>query len=239
MVKSKGPNQSPKPDASKNATPKMTSTPKKCSDACTDCGINLNKYKSRSIACDLCDQWFCLKCTKLKCSIFEEISENENLLWTCVHCKVSLPGWQKVLSTMSKFEERISALEKDLSEVKKSLTLHQSSGDFSGNNLQEAVQEAIAEERELESRKLNIIIHSLPETNNPSDDDRSVDNILNVKLRCSILSEDYVFTRLGRNFLGRTNARPIRITVKDFKTKSKILESAKRLKNYTSFLMCI
>ena len=32
---------------------------------CTECKINLNNHKVKSIKCDFCDSWYCCKCSKV------------------------------------------------------------------------------------------------------------------------------------------------------------------------------
>lgn len=57
--------------------------------------------------------------------------------------------------------------------------------------------------------------------------------ILNDVLHCNVQIDDC--QRLGRLFEGRNKSRPFRFTVKDFESKHKILDCAKRLKNHETY----
>ena len=102
-------------------------------------------------------------------------------------------------------------------------------------NIHDAVRKVLQEEKEIESRKLNLLIQALPESKvetyegKKRADLEDVNEMINKKFNCNVKIEDC--TRLGRTFEGRTKPRPVRISVPDFETKRNILEAARKLKN--------
>lgn len=207
---------------------------KKSNHLCVDCSTDLDNSKVKSIQCDVCETWFCLKCSKVKGSAFDAISEDPNILWTCVHCNIALPGLKKVLSKLTSFEERFEKMERQIESMQKGNDHRDVNNNNVGGSVQQAVQDVLLEEREIEKRRLNIIIHGLQESQGSEDickeaDGGKVDDIVNEKLSCNVVLDSY--ERIGKNFEGRKNPRPIRLVVKTFDDKRKILDSSKKLKN--------
>lgn len=117
------------------------------------------------------------------------------------------------------------------------IILAQNIGTDANNNvgtcspLQEAIHEVLLEEREIESRRLNIVVHALPEASVGISGvyKDAILKIVNDKLVCGVEIENC--QRLGKIFPDRINVRPVRFTVNHFDSKRKILEASRRLKN--------
>ncbi|WAR24921.1 hypothetical protein MAR_038590 [Mya arenaria] len=105
--------------------------------------------------------------------------------------------------------------------------------------IREFIQEERDEEKEIEMKKLNVIIHSLPESKGTSVEDKKVDDkrkvlsILNDVLNLDVQTENII--RLGKNIENREKARPLRVSVENFEGKRKVLDAYRRLKNHEKY----
>lgn len=207
---------------------------------CTDCKTDLNS-KCKSIACDFCNSWYCVACSKLKLSIFEEIGKLPNVLWTCNHCTIALPGLKNILNKLSSFESRFEKLEEQIQKSAPSgpsTVNRESEPRESEPNIREIIHNELQEEREIEKRKYNVLVHGLPESTKESmeskkdDDSNRIMSILNDELHTDV--EIFETQRLGILFDGRLKVRPVRFVVRDFEAKRKVLDAARRLKGHQS-----
>lgn len=216
------------PSAAPSNMPSNPGTPSDNSGKiwCTDCNANLSVKTRCSITCDFCESWYCLKCSKLKNSIFNEIGDDPAILWTCQHCRISLPGIKKTMTRLTVIEAKYDILDKKIDEIKTSQSTAQDRGD-----LRQVVREELNEERELESRRLNILAHFIfeRETEEANSDQTAVSEILNDTLGLNVQTHDFI--RLGHRFNGRRKPRPIRFRVGDMNMKRKILEASPRLRH--------
>ncbi|KAH3694611.1 hypothetical protein DPMN_082051 [Dreissena polymorpha] len=201
---------------------------------CTECQVALDE-KKKSIQCDLCDSWFCQKCTNVKNVIFDEIGKASSILWTCKHCNITLPGIKKIIATMSTFQDKLNKIEEKIEKIKSTVPSQLAGQSGNMNDIQEMVHQAMQEECEIEMRKLNVLVQGLPESKKKGfaegnkDDLEKVCEILNVKLNCNVEVKECI--RLGRTFDDRKNSSPIRISVLDFDSKRTVFESARRPRN--------
>lgn len=243
----RGAQQTPKAGR-KNTSPGAVSP--KASSGCTTCKINLDKAKTKSIECDVCDAWFCLKCSKVKTAIFEEISEDESFLWTCPNCRNALPGIKKILVTLTQLQAKTSELEEKVKQLEKKCegpprndipTRPPPANEQ--KNIAEMVSEVITEQNERESRRLNIVCFGLSESTRDTGEGRSnedesriqkvVTEVMN--LRDIEIKEPI---RLGRYNPDARRPRPVRVTVENVDEKGRILERARVNVKNSSLDLC-
>ena len=198
-----------------------------------DCKTELNSGKVKSLKCDFCKSLFCFKCTKLKQSIFNEIGREESILWTCIHCRIAAPGVNALKAQINNLEKKVADIEKML--TKPSTELPKSEKEV----IREVIREEKEEENEREQRKLNIIVHALPESSEGTLEDRKLDDAERVH---SILTDtlnvniDIVHViRLGNMSRERRNPRTIRFTVQTMSDKQRVLNASKALINNERF----
>jgi len=141
---------------------------------------------------------------------------------------------------MKSFESRFETLEKKLEEMSSKVENMKSVAEPDNvDKVRDAIKAELQEERELENRKYNVLLHSVPEPTGDSVDIRnrsdydSADTILNATLSCNV--ELFDIQRLGRQFNGRNKPRPIRFTVRNFEDKRRVLDSARMLRNHEQF----
>jgi len=115
----------------------------------------------------------------------------------------------------------VSKLQKDMGEMKTVLD----------NNVKH-VKEDVEETLEIERRKLNIVIHRVPDIDAEKDTD-SVEEILTEGLHMDFERHIETLMRIGRLTEGKP--RPLRILLKSIDRKKKILSRAKSLKDNDKF----
>ena len=165
--------------------------------------------------------------------MFDEIAGDDSIIWTCPSCKIALPGIKKILVTLTQLQNKFTKMEEKL----ESIVLNQTNQVTDDNNndvpcverdssVQEAVQKALLEEKEIEKRRLNLIVQALPED---EDDEGNVKKLINERLNCDIEIDRSNCTRLGKS--SPEKPRPLRIVMKNFESKRKVLDASKQLKN--------
>ena len=127
----------------------------------TNCGEcrNLIQKDTPSMQCEACFSWFHLKpCCNIDAAKYKAL-ENNDLLdvirWFCNKCD---QGIIQLASEIVDIKERLAALERKTN-VKAMV--------------KEAVQDHFKEEAEKEKRKLNVIVHGLPEPDQETEDENS------------------------------------------------------------------
>jgi len=108
----------------------------------------------------------------------------------------------------------------------------------------EKVQEIFGEERERESRKLNVILYNVPESRAKGEeakkeDERLIEGILEEigaeDSGHSVISDIAEAARLGIQRDEPSRPRPIKLVLKNTDSKNKILRKAKNLRDSTQF----
>ena len=169
--------------------------------------------------------------------IFNEIGKEDNILWTCRHCRIALPGINSMMTQFRNLEAKVDEIEKKVSG-----SLDSGSRDIVKSDkelIREVIREEKEEEAEIEARKLNVIIYSFPESEKNTMEDRrndyleKVQSVLTDNLHLGVEVESVV--RLGTSARDRNRPRPVRFTVRDFETKRKVLNASKRLKNHENY----
>ena len=112
---------------------------------------------------------YCFKCSKLRQALFNEIGKEESILWTCVHRRIAIPGVNMMMALLSNLEKKVEGIEKKVNEPKE---LQKTDKDL----IREVIREEKEEEAEREQRKLNLIIHAMPESNKGTLEDRKQDD---------------------------------------------------------------
>jgi len=104
--------------------------------------------KNREIALHFCEDLYCLKCSKLKSNLFNEIGKDESVYYSCTHCRIAMPSLVKVLAKLSSFEEWIQKIERSLAVANQENPL--SDGKNGKDVVMEVLQEEKQDEHELE-----------------------------------------------------------------------------------------
>ena len=114
-----------------------------------DCSIDLSTSKNKSIACDYCNEWFCVDCSKVPKKVFDAIhATNKNkddlsmVLFLCSKCKMTataLTRINRLATDIKDVKENIEKLIEDMNSNSAEIKLH------IDNKITENSNEVIAE----------------------------------------------------------------------------------------------
>ena len=94
--------------------------------------------------------FYCNVCSGLNRNAFDALSTCVNASWYCTHCAHAVPGVQKLLIRVGNVEQKYEELNTRV----ESLVSRDSS---SSENVKEMILEEMAELKDIEGRRLNII----------------------------------------------------------------------------------
>ena len=199
----------------------------------------------QALTCDLCDRWFHKACEKVKDHVYHTIDKSkpeDNICWFCTGCRCSAIPINKKLFELEKRittveEEKMSKQEaKDLIQRKvdelktdTNKDMETKAAQLVDSKIQQKLTEQMKEQKDIERRSNNIIIHKLPEKENEVPQKMALDTL---KLCAKNLSEDDIemAKRLGAKEPDKT--RPMLVKLKEGK-KGTIMKNLKDLKGHT------
>ena len=199
--------------------------------SCTDCKVDLTTGK-KSIKCGFCKNQYCCKCSKLKQTLFNEIGREDSILWTCTHCRIAMPGVNQMMSSIKSLELKVGEIQ---AQIQNQSELPKTDKDL----IRQVIREEKEEERESELRKLNIVVHQLPESKLGTLEDRKRDDLDTLQslvtdaLHIDVDIEN-VF-RLGTFSRDGQRTRPVKFTVQNVEDKRRVLGASKNLKNVPGY----
>ena len=198
------------------------------------------------LQCDFCENLYCYHCSQISSKQsyqhLGKYKEDDGTMWFCHHCRVSFPGVRKMVCRVTKIEEALDTVVKRL-------------GELENNGIDAKINDALHEQREIDSRKLNIMCFGLPEEDqrfsdqespdqesqdqNSKQDSQIIDNIITDVMgleKDSVLTEKPV--RVGKFNPDRTKCRPLKLTVKNMEAKKKVLQAARTRIRYSENPLC-
>lgn len=188
------------------------------------CGCNNRADEHLVLNCRVCTHAFKHSCVGLSATDLRTIKVKRGLAWTCPNCT----GFGDSLDALKAL---IIELKAEISDLKKS---RNSPCQIDNKTFEEIVDEI----RNRESRRSNLLIFNIPESNNASASDRmtsdseSVARILQTVSMTDI--SDIKPFRIGKYESGR-KPRPIKIKLPEPSTVVDILKKAKLLKNNVEY----
>ena len=167
--------------------------------------------QQKKLRCGFCESPYCNQCLDLTRNVFETLNAIENASWYSNHRVHVIPGPQKLLSRVGNIEEKCPALNKRVESL-------ENKSFVSPDTVKYIVSEEVAELKEIERRKLNLICLNLPESKRTDTGERQQEDLdfLNNLLENKMNLEPDVITvnklvRLGRreiNSDGTVKCRP-------------------------------
>ena len=198
---------------------------------------------NEGIKCNFCEHWLCFPCSKLKKVVYQALRESpDNVMWFCEYCCTAFPGVKKVMVQIGSLEDRYSNLEERVDKLEE-----KAQGNENTESIKEICKREIAEQQEIEKRKLNMVVFNVPESELQSTEARSADDLEKINLLldgplkldrddCQVQEP----VRLGTYKIAKPNEpqkpRPIKFTVKNFESKNKILKANVELRKETGDL---
>lgn len=215
---------------------------------CRDCKTTLTNG-DQAVQCDSCSNWYCIRCTKISAKTYQALtsSKDDGVMWLCSHCRISMPGFSKLVNRLGKLENSHKQLMEDIQKIKNTEPIDRQTNENSVTKeyVENSIQDALTEQRLREEKKKNIMIFGLKESTKPLEE-RKADDISCVnKIIKDVMGDDAVvvdrLVRVGRfdpeqgagNSDGnsRPKARPIKIFMPDLDSKMRVLNALRLMVN--------
>lgn len=207
-----------------------------CLCLCLACEEGIEE-DSDCVECGLCKEWCHKICSKLSNKHYSVLCESgEELLWVCEKCRSSNSQVKsradskldKIIDMMSQLTLRIVSLEEGRG--------GRSVDEMVKKEVESKVSEILEEKKEKESRRMNLILVNIPETEEGNPEVRKQDDLNKVfkiakQIDPEILNSEISNpVRLGKKVIGsKTKPRLLKVTVQNDQVRNKILAGARRL----------
>ena len=192
-------------------------------DSCEGCQKPFEKQKM--LPCGFYENSYCQPCSLLSKGTFEVLNSCASASWYCNHCIHAIPGVQKLLVRLGNVETNVESLKDRVETLENRETV-------TNENIKTVVSEQLAEQKEIEARRLNLVCLNLPESKKEDSIERQREdhdffmNFLENHMDLDI--EVNKLVRLGKREAGKT--RPIRLSFNVFDHKRQILRSNSKLR---------
>ena len=210
-------------------------------DFCGECEREV-KGNQKALKCDSCELWIHLNCTNVDESVYNVIGEGDSkgLMWFCQNCEsdvsVALKTYNEVKRRQDAIEAKLEKVSDLMLESAKKTDEISKRMDNVDKLIEVRVSDYFKDREEKERKKLNIIVHGVPESDKrepgdrKSEDTRVINKIFR-ELRVEAEVENVI--RLGR--VVENKKRLIKVVLRDSDKKREILANAKKLKNSEEF----
>ena len=213
----------------KQSDDQASGTMSNITDICNGC----KKNPKKNIQCGFCDNKYCISCSGLDKPAFDAFSGASSVAWYCIHCIHAVPGVSKVLVRLGNVETQCQSLDERVTKIEANEVA-------SDEKIKKLAREEMEEMREIEGRRLNLMVFNLPESKMEDVKDRQledaefVQNLFEQKMNLDLADLEMVKpVRVGRREIVNgeiKKVRPLRITVKDFAAKRNILKANTHLR---------
>ena len=226
--------------------------------SCQKCDKNVCPMDN-ALQCDRCHSWNHVGCVGVTKKAYETLCELKTTMWFCKGCfkvaKQEMEGANALKNSIKSVKDDLVAIKAEL--MKKNTTTGTEVVAAEINDIKsEAKQdlegklESVMKEREdVERRKLNIIIHGLPEKRTDGSEQSDVEALRETCSKLLNIPEVQAtqLTRLGskeapRSYREKNGSsvrpwvRPLLVKLKDEDTKYKMLRATKELRNKESHI---
>ena len=245
-----------KQNASSSPTKKLTTYDFFC-PTCSE-GVGDGPEDEPSIQCDRCEVWVHLGCSGMGDAEKENVKENkfDVLKYFCPKCLEDICSGENqqetklnnVIEIVRLLQEQQGVLQEQNKEILEKLKEEKEKPNLSPvvwpkveSNITSSITEVLNEQKEIEDKKLDLILFNVPEskkkpdgTDNNEEDQGKVSDIityLHPEVRPSEIEPATI--RLGRRREGpEERPRPIKIEVNFLETKERMLKNARLLRDY-------
>ena len=189
----------------------------------------------KALCCCKCKQWKHATCLKMSNNVFNVLSKQTSTMWFCPdEC---IKEAEEVFNGPD--SEKLTALNNKVDLLLKSFShlklVQDNQEEILDRKIEEKVKEVLQEQKEVERRKLNLLLFKAPEA--AEDASKEEEKNHDLLVMNDILTEMKIetpvsnVTRHGKR--SKDKARPLQITVPSIEVKNKILKNAKLLKQST------
>ena len=158
-------------------------------DLCPICNVRIT-HKTHSLCCEICEVWYCLKCSKVPQAAYDALVEasakqGSSCVFLCPCCKPSLPVLSNINETVNDIKtstsERFDNLETKVSDLEQNMgklitleevdNMKQDLKDEAASDFEKNLEKKLKERDEIVKRELDLIFWGIPES---ISDDNSV-----------------------------------------------------------------
>ena len=190
-----------------------------------------------------CQSWIHRKCSGLTSQAFEKICESDDK-YMCPYCLLSMQNCElkelrNIVKSLSEKLDQLTGSPPPANASKKdtvqTVSTPESNTDIvmndTSNDIAATVTSLINEEREKEKRKLNVIVHNLPECDDPDPSNRKSHDISKTSsIVDKYLSVPTTITQAIRIGKKREKPRLLKITFNSSQEKAAVLRSCTKLR---------
>ena len=208
------------------------------------CGMCERECKEgvSAMCCNSCELWFHLNCAGMDEEVYKILDADKvkGIMWFCQKCESSvafaLKTFNEVKKRQDEIEDKLNKVSDLLLENVKNTEQISERMDKIDNLIEVRVADYFKEREEKERKKLNIIIHGIPESMKKEPGDRKGEDTTVVKKifsKLGVEAEVDNVIRLGK--VVENGNRLTKVVLNDFEKKREILNNAKRLKSCQEF----
>lgn len=183
---------------------------------------------TKALQCEFCAIWFCLVCSDVPEVVYDlaKLNKIPGFVWTCNSCIHAIPTFKNIEKVMNGVKDEQVTCRADIDKLNVKVEKLEDS-------IEDKVYEAVEEYRNRESRKCNIILHQIAESDKEDSKDRKAHDTKMVhKVLAAIEVEDVEIQSVVR--LGKRDPfgdRLMKVSLGSVKQKSESLRNAKKLRN--------
>ena len=211
---------------------------------CSTCGTNIGDSQN-AVLCECCNTWFHAVCENIEDDtykvLFEQGSKLNRLKFFCTGCdnKVmeALEKYKSLETDTKTLKQEMHTVQSDIAEIK---TLCKTAA-------KKEVNQIMDDTKEIERRKMNLVVFGLAEPDPPSDDNTEWDNNEKIAVDTEVMN-NIIVDDLGVPLSPRTGiievrrlglkkpgtSRPLKVVFANLQTKREVLRNAKKLRSSDS-----
>lgn len=220
---------------------------------CGGCNKTVGKP---SVQCVMCDLWYHLQCGNINDDMFKLINSTSESsgqhCWSCRSCQSAVKSLNKKVVQLEKqlqnLEKSVDTNKADISDVREKVTTIEnevkklSSEDRAKKSVEQTKDDVFIEINEREARKLNLVIHKVPEpeptvtgdrNKKKSDEDKLTAIFSSIGCEVNFSEEVKFFYRVGKREINSepNRQRPVIVGFRSLEKREAILNKARGLQD--------
>lgn len=228
---------------------------------CSGCQEVFDSDEVMLIECERCSNWYCINCVNMEQTEYNLMVKRKDLHWFCSSCEQqALTAVQIDMDIESKCSKYMESVTKRIEDIELSLA---SKCDISvteklaercsklesfvfendnvpkpdvSNKIEESVASAVREQKDIESRKCNIVFHNLEELESDDVQERieyDKEKVLEICEDLGIESESNNIVKINRlRKINDNKSRLLRVSFDKSSIKKSVLEKAPKIREF-------
>ena len=219
----------------KGVTPEVGTATLKLKGTCIVCELQSDP----KLTCSRCQDGYCILCLQINDQIHREMCAISGFVWLCRNCVT--PG-VKCMRQDKEIEERcadyLQSVTKRIDKLEIDISDKPSKADVESmvdDRIRRSTFRVANEVEDRDKRRLSLIVHNMPERQDPEPESRQQEDIYTFEQTCSKhLKSEVTITkaiRLGKKDPESTKPRPLKVTVQQEQQKMSVLRNTVSLKD--------